>query len=257
MECSGCTLVSRMAPAHLCLEQHHMLTRRPLSFPGGGVPLTQNRTYWSVKGGAIALQPGWFQGHDSATMYVNLGVGTDAPDGGPLNMSLAMVPPFGIVGPSKNPYPGTICLPQVPLPKGLDVKPGDNATIQVVELALHGAALFSVRLCSCSLLWSTDPLADVYFTPAVCRHHLRGHRRPAPGQGQRDQLLQQHRHRLHRHLRHPCQDHQHNGHIGRPERQCAGQVGVQRRRVASAGGRRSVVASMSLLTRFFFFFFFW
>lgn len=150
-------------------------------YPCGGVPLTQNRTYWSVKGGAIALQPGWFQGHDSATMYVNLGVGTDAPDGGPLNMSLAMVPPFGIVGPSKNPYPGTICLPQVPLPKGLDVKPGDNATIQVVELALHGAALFSCvditfvatddprlgKVNETNCFNSTDiGFTDIYATPA-------------------------------------------------------------------------------------------
>ncbi|EJT68391.1 hypothetical protein GGTG_14029 [Gaeumannomyces tritici R3-111a-1] len=112
-------------------------------YPCGGTRLTQNRTYWSVKGGAVALQPGWFQGHDSATIYVNLGIGNEAPDGGPLNMSLAMAPPFGIVGPSKNPYPGTICLPQVPLPKNVNVKAGDSATIQVVELALHGAALYS------------------------------------------------------------------------------------------------------------------
>ncbi|KAL8345932.1 hypothetical protein RB598_000041 [Gaeumannomyces tritici] len=89
-------------------------------YPCGGTRLTQNRTYWSVKGGAVALQPGWFQGHDSATIYVNLGIGNEAPDGGPLNMSLAMAPPFGIVGPSKNPYPGTICLPQVPLPKNVN-----------------------------------------------------------------------------------------------------------------------------------------
>ena len=62
-----------------------------------------------------------------------------------MNMSNAMVPPFQLLGPSKNPYPGTICLPQVPLPAGANVKSGDLATIQVVELAAHGASLFSVR----------------------------------------------------------------------------------------------------------------
>lgn len=79
-----------------------------------------------------------------AEIYVNLGIGNEAPDGGPLNMSLAMVPPFQILGPDKGPYPGTVCLPQIPLPNGVNPKAGDNATIQLVELAAHGAALFSV-----------------------------------------------------------------------------------------------------------------
>jgi hypothetical protein len=60
-------------------------------------------------------------------------------------MSNPMVPPFQILGPSKQPYPGTVCLPQVPLPVNASVNVGDNATIQLVELAVHGAALYSVR----------------------------------------------------------------------------------------------------------------
>ena len=105
---------------------------------------TTNRTYWPVSGGAIAFQPGWFQGHATAQIFINLGFGTDGPNGGPPNMSNPMIPQFGIIGPSKNPYSGTICLPQVPLPANASVKAGDNATIQVVELAVHGAALYSV-----------------------------------------------------------------------------------------------------------------
>lgn len=105
---------------------------------------TKNRTYWPTTGGAVSFQPGWFQGHLTAFIYVNLGFGTDGPDGGPPNMSNPMVPPFQILGPSKNPYPGTVCLPQVPLPAGANVSAGDNATIQLVELAVHGAALYSV-----------------------------------------------------------------------------------------------------------------
>ena len=109
---------------------------------------TTNRTYWPTKGGAIAFQPGWFQGHATANVYVNMGFGTegpaDGPPGGPPNMSFPMVPPFQLLGPSKNPYPGTVCLPQVPLPQDTEVKAGDNATIQIVELAVHGAALYSV-----------------------------------------------------------------------------------------------------------------
>lgn len=113
---------------------------------GGGHPTTTNRTYWPTTGGAIAFQPGWFQGHATAFMYVNLGFGTDGPDGGPENMSFPMVSPIQILGPSKNPYPGTVCLPEVPLPTNTTVQAGDNATIQVVEIAVHGAALFSVSL---------------------------------------------------------------------------------------------------------------
>ncbi|KAK3372312.1 hypothetical protein B0H63DRAFT_527164 [Podospora didyma] len=112
-------------------------------YPCGGMGTSTNRTYWPVTGGAIAFQPGWFQGHATALLYVNLGFGTDGPDNGPKNMSFPMVPPFQLLGPSKNPYPGTVCLPQVPLPAGANVQVGDNATIQLVELAVHGAALYS------------------------------------------------------------------------------------------------------------------
>jgi hypothetical protein len=59
-------------------------------------------------------------------------------------MSFPLVPIFEIVGPSDNPYPGTFCLPQVPLSDGLSVKVGDLATIQVVEVAKSGAALYNV-----------------------------------------------------------------------------------------------------------------
>ena len=100
-----------------------------------------NRTKWPVNGGAFAFQPGWFSGHQTAFIYINLGIGTE-----PLNYSHIMNPVFQLVGPSKNPYPGTFCLPQVPLPANLTFNVGDNATIQLVETALHGASLYSVCL---------------------------------------------------------------------------------------------------------------
>lgn len=111
---------------------------------GGGTTLSQNRTLWPVGGGAIALQPGWFQGHATAFFYINMGFGTDGFDGGPANMSNPMVPVFQITGPSKGPYPGTFCLPQVPLPANVTAEIGMNATIQVVEVAVHGASLYNV-----------------------------------------------------------------------------------------------------------------
>ncbi|KAF8850450.1 hypothetical protein BDZ45DRAFT_770144 [Acephala macrosclerotiorum] len=51
--------------------------------------------------------------------------------------------PTWIDGPSNNPYPGTFCLPQVPIPTNLNVKVGDLGTIQVIETAVHGRALYN------------------------------------------------------------------------------------------------------------------
>ncbi len=103
--------------------------------------LSTNRTKWPVTGlGALAIQPGWFQGHATAFFYINMGFGTQPP-----NMSFPMLPVFQITGPSREMYNGTFCLPQVPLPANTTVNIGDNATIQVVETAVHGAALFNVR----------------------------------------------------------------------------------------------------------------
>lgn len=104
---------------------------------------SRNRTTWPINGGAVAVQPGWFQGHATGLIYVNLGFGTNGPDNGPQNFSNPMVPMFEITGPSNGPYPGTFCLPQVPLPKNASVKVGDLATIQVVLAAVHGASLFN------------------------------------------------------------------------------------------------------------------
>ncbi|KAK4135831.1 hypothetical protein BT67DRAFT_376679 [Trichocladium antarcticum] len=117
-------------------------------YPCGGMPTTTNRTFWPTVGGAVAFQPGWFQGHATAFVYINLGLGNEGPDDarhlhGPPNMSNPMISPLQLLGPSKAPFPGTFCLPQVPLPVNTTVKAGDNATIQVVELAVHGAALYS------------------------------------------------------------------------------------------------------------------
>ncbi|KAH6608801.1 hypothetical protein Trco_002147 [Trichoderma cornu-damae] len=112
-------------------------------YPCGGVPLTTNRTYWPTTGGPISFQPGWFVGHATAMLQVNLGLGTDGPDGGPLEMAYQIVPPFSILGPSNNPFPGTICLDKVSTPTDIGIKAGVNATIQVLMTAQHGAALFS------------------------------------------------------------------------------------------------------------------
>lgn len=60
-------------------------------------------------------------------------------------MSHNVVAPFEINGPSNNPYNGTVCLPQVPLPANVSLAVGTNITIQVIETAKHGAAIYNVR----------------------------------------------------------------------------------------------------------------
>ncbi|EEH33032.1 hypothetical protein PAAG_04085 [Paracoccidioides lutzii Pb01] len=108
------------------------------AYPCGGMPVTQNRTKWPVKGGAIAFQPGWFPGHKTAFIYMNMGFGTIAP-----NMSHPMIAPFQLIGPTKEEYPGTFCLRQVAPPAGFEYNVGDNVTIQIIETAIHGAALYN------------------------------------------------------------------------------------------------------------------
>lgn len=105
------------------------------------MPMSDNRTKWPVTGGAVGVQPGWFSGHSSALIYINLGEGTT-----PLNYSLVMQPMFGITGPTNQLYNGSFCMPQVPLPANFTAVIGQNATIQVVEAAQHGAALYNVSL---------------------------------------------------------------------------------------------------------------
>ncbi|CAI6341143.1 unnamed protein product [Periconia digitata] len=107
-------------------------------YPCGGMPTSTNRTKWPLTGGALSIQPGWFPGHSLAQFYINMGFETE-----PKNYSHAMLPVFQIVGPSNVQYNGTFCLPQVPLPTGYEPKVGDNATIQVIELAQHGASLYN------------------------------------------------------------------------------------------------------------------
>ena len=141
------------------------LTNQPIS--GGGMPISQNRTKWPVTGGAVGVQPGWFPGHSLALIYINLGEGSI-----PRNYSLPMVPVFQMVGPNNDQYEGSFCLPQVPLPKNFTAKVGDNATIQIVETAQHGAALYNVcitlsnpLLDAGKLTWDQNQCVDITFAP--------------------------------------------------------------------------------------------
>ena len=137
MACNGFTLVRTSSKLQSRSVGDPPLTMNLSS--GGGMPQSRNRTKWPILGGTVAFQPGWFPGHLTALIYINFGLGEI-----PENMSHVSVPPFQITGPTNNPYPGTVCLPQVPLPSDINVTVGDKATIQLVEVAKHGAGLFDV-----------------------------------------------------------------------------------------------------------------
>ena len=150
---------------------------------------TTNRTNWPINGGAVAFQPGWFANHPTAYIYINMGFGNE-----PLNMSHPLIPHFQLVGPSAEPYEGTFCMPQLPLPANITAKVGDNATIQVIETALHGAALYAVSLAACVCV-SQEETSN---SPQVRGHHLcRTGRR---SRSELDQLLQLDRSRAQPHL---------------------------------------------------------
>ena len=140
---------------------------------GGGMPMSDNRTKWPVGGGAINLQPGWFSGHSNALFYINLGIGTV-----PENYSFPMQTVFGIVGPSNVLYDGSICIPQVPLPVNFTAVVGQNATIQVVETAQHGAALYNVSLDAdgFTMLRGNSSFIANEMGLEVRRYHIRGAR---------------------------------------------------------------------------------
>ncbi|KAF6819439.1 hypothetical protein CPLU01_13031 [Colletotrichum plurivorum] len=108
------------------------------AYPCGGLDVTQNRTHWPLDGGALAIQPGFNRGHESALMYVNIGLGED-----PANYTTVVVPMFHLTGPTNEAYEGTFCLPRVPLPRGVQPREGDLASIQVVQATVHGGALYS------------------------------------------------------------------------------------------------------------------
>ncbi|KAF8475571.1 hypothetical protein BDZ91DRAFT_769693 [Kalaharituber pfeilii] len=131
-------------------------------YPCGGLTSKGNRTRWPMNGGKIQIIPGWNAGHPTSFFYVNMGYGTV-----PVNHSHPMVPIFQITAPSRDPFPGQFCLRGVPLPVNATengLKPGDNATIQVIQVALHGASLYN---CADVILVEDESLADESTDPCI------------------------------------------------------------------------------------------
>lgn len=153
------------------------------------MPQTTNRTFWPVSGGALSVQPGWFPGHSKAFIYVNIGIQVEG-QAAPPNMSHPVVPPFQVTGPSNLEYPGQFCLPQIGMPANVSLQVGQNITLQVVEAAQHGAALFSVSLTVAGFGGPESvQMRANYFT--VRRPHASRQQRSPDHGGHAAELLQQ------------------------------------------------------------------
>jgi hypothetical protein len=122
------------------------------NYPCGGHPPTTNRTSWPLDGsGAFAFEPGWSPGHALNQVYINLCLGEPDEDLNEVrNCSLTIAGPLELRGPTDQQYSGTLCLPRLGLPRGVVGKRGELASIQIVQVVSHGAALYSVSFSSSS-----------------------------------------------------------------------------------------------------------
>jgi len=119
------TLCSTLKEAFLAF----VLTGRYL---GGGVNQSisdTNRTDWPLDGGSLVFTPS----HPHAQTFVNLGMGNNV-----TRLNITLIPAFNQTG------NGTFCFKKIPIPPGLDIKEGTNASIQVIQLSTNGGALYNV-----------------------------------------------------------------------------------------------------------------
>lgn len=109
-------------------------TNSPNYHAGAGIDQTNstnNRTLWPLKGGSLNVD---FH-HPFTYVFINLGVGSNVTN---FNISLNALP----LNETGN---GTLCLPQLVLPAGLNLQDGTNASLQISTVGPEGTALYNVR----------------------------------------------------------------------------------------------------------------
>ncbi|KAK6499665.1 hypothetical protein TWF481_010028 [Arthrobotrys musiformis] len=97
--------------------------------PCAGANTTQNRTVWPLDGGSLVLG----LHHSFDYIFVNLGLGTEV-----ASFNISLTPNF-----LNNTGNGTLCLPKIPIPAGIEITDGQNASIQVVTVGKSGSALYN------------------------------------------------------------------------------------------------------------------
>ncbi|KAF3926285.1 hypothetical protein ABW20_dc0108817 [Dactylellina cionopaga] len=97
--------------------------------PCAGANSTGNRTDWPLTGGSVILE----LHHPQDYIFVNLGLNTEV-----ASFNISLTPNF-----LNNTGNGTLCLPHLPIPAGITVIEGQNATIQVVTVGKTGNSLYN------------------------------------------------------------------------------------------------------------------
>ncbi|KAF3196871.1 hypothetical protein TWF106_004044 [Orbilia oligospora] len=97
--------------------------------PCAGANTTRNRTVWPLDGGSIVLG----LHHSFDYIFVNLGLGTEV-----ASFNISLTPNF-----LNNTGNGTLCLPKVPIPAEIEIRDGQDASIQVVTVGKSGNALYN------------------------------------------------------------------------------------------------------------------
>ncbi|KAF3929291.1 hypothetical protein AA313_de0207596 [Arthrobotrys entomopaga] len=132
------TALAVVAQAHFSIEYPPM---RVDSFedpydqnmrPCAGGNSTGNRTEWPLDGGSISLE----LHHPTDYVFINLGLANGSAQ--VTNFNVYLTPQF-----LNNTGNGTVCIPKLPLPAGVEVQDGTNASIQVVTVNHGGNSLYN------------------------------------------------------------------------------------------------------------------
>ncbi|KAK6531317.1 hypothetical protein TWF281_008129 [Arthrobotrys megalospora] len=97
--------------------------------PCAGINGTNNRTDWPLDGGSLVLK----LGHPFDYIFVNLGIGAEV-----TNFNISLTPNF-----FNNTGNGTLCIPKIPLPAGLMVTDGQEASLQIVAMGRAGNSMYN------------------------------------------------------------------------------------------------------------------
>lgn len=121
---------------HVGILTHFPLPELTQELAGIGANVNQttsanNRTLWPTTGGSLSVD---FH-HPFTYVFINLGLGSTP---SVFNITLNSEP----LNETGN---GTLCLPHLQLPAGLDIMDGTNASIQISTVGPEGTALYNVR----------------------------------------------------------------------------------------------------------------
>ncbi|KAK6363598.1 hypothetical protein TWF730_001022 [Orbilia blumenaviensis] len=124
--------------------------------PCAGANVTRNRTEWPLDGGSLVLG----LHHSFDYIFVNLGLGSEA-----TSFNISLTPNF-----LNNTGNGTLCIPRLPIPAGVEIRDGQDASIQVVTVGKSGSALYNcadIRFSQNATILSGDDCMNTTSGPLI------------------------------------------------------------------------------------------